>query len=81
MILAEDLEWLVVRRASLVNEIVDALLARYQFLSLPNRRTQSAEYKALLANPPANPAEYDAAFWAYRRTLVTQPHRHAEAQH
>jgi hypothetical protein len=31
VILAEDLERLVVRRASLVNEIVDALLPRYQF--------------------------------------------------
>ena len=61
MILAEDLERLVVRRASLVNEIVDALLARCQFLSLPNRRTPSAENKALLINPRANPAEYDAA--------------------
>ena len=36
MILAEDLERLVVRRASLVNEIVNALLAGYQFRSLPN---------------------------------------------
>ena len=43
VILAEDLEWLVVRRASLVNEIVDALLARCQFRSLPNKRTLSAE--------------------------------------
>ena len=31
---AEDLERLVVRRASLVNEIVDALLPGYQFFPL-----------------------------------------------
>ena len=37
MILAEDLERLVVRRASLVNEIVDALLSGYQFFPLLNR--------------------------------------------
>jgi hypothetical protein len=36
VILAEDLERLVVRRAPLVNEIVNALLAGYQFRSLPN---------------------------------------------
>ena len=34
MVLAEDLERLVVRRASLVNEIVDALLPGYQFFPL-----------------------------------------------
>src|SRR5580704_7033400 len=61
VILAEDLERLVVRRASLVNEIVDALLARCQFRSLPNKRTQSAESKALLINSQADPPQYDAA--------------------
>ena len=60
MILAEDLERLVVRRASLVNEIVDALLARCQFRSLPNKRTLSAENKALLINSQANPPQHDA---------------------
>jgi hypothetical protein len=34
VILAEDLERLVVRRASLVDEIVDALLPGYQFFPL-----------------------------------------------
>ena len=34
MVLAEDLERRVVRRASLVNEIVDALLPGYQFFPL-----------------------------------------------
>ena len=38
MILAEDLERLVGRWASLVNEIVDALLPGYQFLPLLKRR-------------------------------------------
>ena len=38
MILAEDLERLVVRRASLVNEIVDALLPDYQFFPLLKAR-------------------------------------------
>jgi hypothetical protein len=38
MILAEDLKWLTDRWLSLVNEIVNALLAGYQFRSLPNRR-------------------------------------------
>jgi hypothetical protein len=38
MILAEDLKWLTDRWFSLVNEIVNALLAGYQFRSLPNRR-------------------------------------------
>ena len=37
MILAEDLERLVVWRASLVNEIVDALLPGYQFFPLLKR--------------------------------------------
>jgi hypothetical protein len=36
MILAEDLKWLTDRWLSLVNEI--ALLAGYQFRSLPNKR-------------------------------------------
>ena len=31
MILAEDLKWLIGRRHSLVNEIVNTLLAGYQF--------------------------------------------------
>ena len=34
MILAEDLERLVVRRASFVNEIVDARMPGYQFFPL-----------------------------------------------
>ena len=34
MILAEDLKWLIDRWPSLVNEIVNALLAGYQFRSL-----------------------------------------------
>jgi hypothetical protein len=34
VILAEDLERLVVRRASLVNEIVDTLFPGYQFFQL-----------------------------------------------
>ena len=38
MILAEDLKWLTDRWLSLVNEIVNALLAGYQFRSLPNKR-------------------------------------------
>jgi hypothetical protein len=38
VILAEDLERLVGRRASLVNEIVDALLPSYQFFPLLKRR-------------------------------------------
>ena len=42
MILAEDLERLVVRRASLMNEIVNTFLARYQIRSLPNRRILSS---------------------------------------
>ena len=42
MILAEDLERLVVRRASLMNEIVNAILAGYQFRSLLNRRMLSS---------------------------------------
>jgi hypothetical protein len=42
VILAEDLERLVVRRASLMNEIVNTLLARYQIRSLPNRRILSS---------------------------------------
>ena len=75
MILAEDLERLVVRRASVVNEIVDALLARCQFLSLPNRRTPSAENKALLINPrqtlPSTMLLGAPTIWAYRRTAVT----------
>jgi hypothetical protein len=37
MILAEDLKWLTDRWLSLVNEIVNALLAGHQFRSLPNR--------------------------------------------
>jgi hypothetical protein len=36
MILAEDLKWLTDRWLSLVNEIVNALLAGHQFRSLPN---------------------------------------------
>ena len=42
VILAENLERLVVRRASLMNEIVNALLPGYQFRSLPNRRILSS---------------------------------------
>ena len=42
MILAENLERLVVRRASLMNEIVNALLPGYQFRCLPNRRALSS---------------------------------------
>ena len=38
MILAEDLKWLIGRRHSLVNEIVNTLLAGYQFCALPDRR-------------------------------------------
>jgi hypothetical protein len=38
VILAEDLERLVVRRASLVNEFADALLPDYQFFPLLKRR-------------------------------------------
>jgi hypothetical protein len=38
VILAEDLERLVVRRASLVYEIVDALLPDYQFFPLLKAR-------------------------------------------
>jgi len=44
VILAEDLERLVVRRASLVNEFVDALLPDYQFFPLLKRRLAS-EYE------------------------------------
>jgi hypothetical protein len=44
VILAEDLERLVIRRASLVNEIVDALLPDYQFFPLLKRRL-AFEYK------------------------------------
>ena len=54
MILAEDLERLVVRRASLMNEIVNALLAGYQFRSLPNRRLSSGEcqfFRMMLSRP------------------------------
>jgi hypothetical protein len=46
VILAEDLERLVVRRASLVNEIVNALVAGYQFRSLLNRRILSSAVPA-----------------------------------
>ena len=44
MILAEDLERLVDRRASLLNEIIDALLPGYQFFPLLKRRLAS-EYE------------------------------------
>jgi hypothetical protein len=44
VILAEDLERLVVWRASLVNEIVDALLPGYQFFPLL-KRGLAFEYK------------------------------------
>jgi hypothetical protein len=37
VILAEDLKWLTGRWLSLVSEIVNALLASYQFCSLPIR--------------------------------------------
>jgi hypothetical protein len=36
VILAGDLKWLIGRRHSLVDEIVNPLLARYQFCILPN---------------------------------------------
>ena len=56
MILAEDLERLVVRRAFLVNEIVDALLPGYQFLSLLNRRILSSDerqfFRMMLSRSP-----------------------------
>ena len=44
MILAEDLERLVDRRASFLNEIIDALLRGYQFFPLLKRRLAS-EYE------------------------------------
>jgi hypothetical protein len=55
VILAEDLERLVVRRASLVNEIVNALLPGYQFRSLLNRRILSSDecqfFRMMLSRP------------------------------
>ena len=62
MILAEDLERLVVRRASLVNEIVDALLPGYQFFSLLKRGV-AFEYKrrqAPIGTPPSRAVPIDA---------------------
>ena len=55
MILAEDLEWLVFGWGSLMNEIVNALLAGYQFRSLLNRRILSSGecqfFRMMLSRP------------------------------
>ena len=62
VILAEDLERLVVWRASLVNEIVDALLPGYQFFPLL-KRGLAFDYKrrqAPIGTPPSRAVPVDA---------------------
>ena len=51
MILEEDLERLVVRRASLVNEIVNALLPNYQFFPLLKRGLGLSFRKQIVSQP------------------------------